>query len=285
MKKKLLFSGILTSALLLTATTLSAEITVKKGEKIGFLGDSITAQGNSMGCGYVNLVMSALNANGIKAVKIPAGISGHKSNQMLARLDKDVLSKKPQYMTLSCGVNDVWHGKRGVPLDKYKVNITKIVEKAQAAGVKVYILTATMITENQKAANNQKLIAYNDFLRQLAKEKNCVLVDVNKEMQELIASVKKKYPNFKGKFVATYDGVHMNPIGNIMMARCILKAFGLTEEQIAKCEKDWNNRKYLLRSFIPFSVREFQKISEKAFAAGIDVQTYLQNLVRKELTK
>ena len=49
---------------------------------------------------------------------MPAGISGHKSDQMLARLDKDVLSKKPQWMTLSCGVNDVWHGPRGVPLDE-----------------------------------------------------------------------------------------------------------------------------------------------------------------------
>ena len=282
---KNVFAGLLLGAALLSSATLSAEIVIKNGDKIGFLGDSITAQGNSVHCGYINLVMSALKINGINAQKIPAGIGGNKAPQMLKRLERDVLSKKPQYMTLSCGVNDVWHGKNGVPLDKYKVNITKIVEKAQAAGVNVYIMTATMISEDPKAPNNQKLIAYNNFLRQLAKEKNCVLVDVNKDMQELIASVKKKYPKFKGRFVATYDGVHMNPIGNMMMARCILKAFGLTDEQIAKCEKDWNNRKYLLNSFIPFSVREFQKISEKAFAAGVDVPAYLQNLVRKELTK
>ncbi len=30
---------------------------------------------------------------------------------MLARLDEAVISKKPQWMTLSCGVNDVWHFK------------------------------------------------------------------------------------------------------------------------------------------------------------------------------
>ena len=73
-------------ALLLAVSALSAQITVKSGEKIAFLGDSITQQGN-WESGYINLVMSALEANGIKAVKIPAGISGHKSNQMLARLD------------------------------------------------------------------------------------------------------------------------------------------------------------------------------------------------------
>jgi hypothetical protein len=30
---------------------------------------------------------------------------------LLARLDAEVISKKPQWMTLSCGVNDVWHFK------------------------------------------------------------------------------------------------------------------------------------------------------------------------------
>ena len=72
---------------------------------------------------------------------IGAGISGHKSNQMLERLERDVLSKKPDWMTLSCGVNDVWHGAKGVALPEYQKNITEIVDKAQAANVKVIILT------------------------------------------------------------------------------------------------------------------------------------------------
>lgn len=69
---------------------------------------------------------------------------------MLARLEKDVLSKKPDGMTLSCGVNDVWHGAREVKLEDYKQNITAIVDRAQAAGVKVMIRTSTMIKEDQK---------------------------------------------------------------------------------------------------------------------------------------
>ena len=112
------------------------EIAVKSGEKIAFLGDSITQAGWGDPTGYVRLVMAGLAANGVNAEPVPAGIGGHKSNQMLARLDNDVLSKKPQWMTLSCGVNDVWHGANGVPLDKYKENITQIVEKCAAAGVK-----------------------------------------------------------------------------------------------------------------------------------------------------
>ncbi|MBR2425136.1 MAG: hypothetical protein IKB16_00180 [Lentisphaeria bacterium] len=281
---KKIFTGLLCCAALLSSATLSAEIVIKNGDKIAFLGDSITAQGDIFSCGYINLVMSALKINGVNAQKVPAGRGGNKSYHMLARLERDVLSKKPQYMTLSCGMNDVWHGKRGVPLDKYKVDITKIVEKAQAAGIKVYILTATMIGEDQKSKTNQKLIAYNDFLRQLAKEKNCVLVDLNKDMQEFIASIKKKYPKLKN-CIATYDGVHMNPMGNIVMARGLLKAFGLTGEQIAKCEADWNKRHFPLYKMFDFTVSEYKKLSDIAFATGKDVPSYIKSLVNKDLKK
>ena len=68
-------------------------IQVKSGEKIAFLGDSITAGGMGSATGYCRLVISGLEANAVNAVAIGAGISGHKSNQMLERLDKDVISK------------------------------------------------------------------------------------------------------------------------------------------------------------------------------------------------
>jgi lysophospholipase L1-like esterase len=208
---------------------------VKEGEKIAFMGDSIT-QGGVGPKGYVTLAIRGLEAAGIKTTAIPAGISGHKSNQMLERLDRDVLNKKPDWMTLSCGVNDVWHGAKGVPLDQYKTNITQIVEKCEKAGVKVMILTSTMIGEDQPNPNNQKLIAYNEFLRTLAKEKKFPLADLNADMQEVIA---KAGADKKGNLL-TGDGVHMNPSGNQMMAKGVLKAFGLSAEQLEKAVKSWD---------------------------------------------
>ncbi|HZE96433.1 MAG TPA: GDSL-type esterase/lipase family protein, partial [Planctomycetota bacterium] len=122
-------------AMLLAGLVLAGagDIPVKDGEKIAFLGDSIT-QGGMGPTGYVTLVIQGLKANGVNATAIGAGISGHKSNDMLARLQKDVIDRKPDWMTLSCGVNDVWHGAKGVVLEDYKANITQIVDKAQAAG-------------------------------------------------------------------------------------------------------------------------------------------------------
>ena len=209
-------------------------IAVKSGEKIGFLGDSITQGGWSSPTGYVRLVMAGLKANGIDAEAVPAGISGHKSNQMLARLDKDVLSKKPQWMTLSCGVNDVWHGAKGVPLDQYKENITKIVDTAGAAGAKVVITTATVIYEKLDSPQNVQLAPYNDFLRALAKEKNLPLADLNAMFHERI-----KAENKPDKKVVTSDGVHMNGEGNKLMATGVLRAMGFDDAAMAKAQESW----------------------------------------------
>lgn len=221
---------------LMAGSVCTAEIVVKDGEKIAFMGDSITQAGARPG-GYVTLVISGLEANGVKAPRVAAGISGHKSNQMLARLEKDVLSKKPDWMTLSCGVNDVWHGARGVLLPEYKVNITKIVDQCQKADIKVMILTSTMIGEDEPNERNQKLAPYNAFLRELAKEKKCLLADLNADMQ---AAVKKAGGGKDKKSrILTGDGVHMNPAGNKMMATGVLKAFGLDDAQIKKAQKAW----------------------------------------------
>ena len=232
--------------------TAAAEIAVKNGDKVAFLGDSITAGGWGSPAGYVRLVMAGLAANGVKAEPVPAGISGHKSNDMLARLERDVLSKKPQWMTLSCGVNDVWHGKKGVPLDDaaaavegaydekvaergtYKKNMAEIVVKAQAAGAKVVLLTATVIQENLEGPENAKLAPFNEYLRALAKEKKLPLADLNAMFQERI-----KAENKPGQKVLTGDGVHMNLEGNKLMATGVLQAFGLDAAQMAKARGSW----------------------------------------------
>ena len=133
--KKLMFAMI--AAVL--AASVNAEICIKNGDAIAFLGDSITNQGNKYPAGYVNLVMKGLEICGVSAKKIPAGIGGHKSVQMNERLDRDVISKKPQWMTFSCGVNDVWHDKKGtgVPLKKYKTLVSDIFDRCAAAGIEI----------------------------------------------------------------------------------------------------------------------------------------------------
>lgn len=234
----------------------TSKLLVKEGEKIAFLGDSIT-QGGNRKSGYVTLVMEALNHEGLKLSHVPAGVSGNRSKDMLARLDRDVISKKPDWMFLSCGVNDVWHftlklGNRtfqGIPLEDYQENVRAIVGQAQAAGIKVMILTSTMIGEDPEKETNKKLIPYNDFLREFAKENQLPLADLNREMQAQLKTI----PDVRGKArmfgepkydrkiqnKLTTDGCHMNKLGNIMMAKGILKSLGLSPAKISEAEERW----------------------------------------------
>lgn len=256
-------------------------IEVQDGQTIAFLGDSITQFGANNGCGYVRLVSIGLQANGIQTKRIPAGISGHKSNQMLERLEKDVLSKKPDWMTLSCGVNDVWHGPRGVKLEDYKKNITEIVGKAQAAGIKVMILTSTMIHEDPSDTLNKQLEPYNAFLRELAKEKGCLLADLNADMQSMIA----KAPEALRKIgrVATIDGVHMNPLGDEMMATGVLRMFGLNDDQIAKAKNAWRDdaNKSNINVRVGMSIAEYEKLSNMAAAENMTIDNFVKAQLEK----
>src|ERR1044071_4716177 len=156
---------------------------IRNVHRIVCLGDSITQGGEGPG-GYVWLVrhyLAALygapsvsegEATGIEVLN--AGISGHKSNDMLARFQRDVLDKKPDLVTISVGVNDVWHGfydnhplgdgPRGVPLSDYRRNVEHMIEQAQKSGAKVVVLSTTVIYENLDGPENVKLIGYNAAL-------------------------------------------------------------------------------------------------------------------------
>jgi len=260
-----------------------SSLPVKTGEKIVFLGDSITAFGWNAPLGYVKLVVSGLETNGVKVEPIPAGISGQMSSDMLARFAHDVVLKKPDWVTISCGVNDVWHGTNGVELDAYKTNMTAMVDQAQAAKIKVVILTATMIKEEPTHAMNQKLAAYNEFLRNLAVEKKCVLADLNAQMQASIADSVKA--GAKPGNLLTADGVHMNPDGNIMMGRGVLKALGLKQTQLDKADAAWLEIPdgVDIKANDKMTLGKFHKLQKVASEQKQSVQQYSDALLAKTL--
>jgi hypothetical protein len=66
-----------------------------------------------------------------------------------------------------------------------------------------------------------------------------LLADLNADMQAIIT---KAGPEKKGNII-TSDGVHMAPAGNEMMATGVLRAFGLSDEQIAKAKASWADPK------------------------------------------
>jgi lysophospholipase L1-like esterase len=214
------------------APTSTGGLLVKAGQKVVFMGDSITDGGWGESGGYIHLVVTALATLGVKIEPVPAGVGGNKSDDMLARLDRDALSKKPDWLLLSCGVNDVWS--RKIDLDTFKKNITSIVDQAQAAGIKVMILTPTPIYE-LKHTEFSRLSDYVAFMVQLTQDRKLPLADEN---AAYFAYLKTQPPDPHNN-VLTVDGVHPNPDGHQLLAQTILQAFGVAPDRMPGIRQAW----------------------------------------------
>ena len=207
-------------------------ILVKSGQKVGFMGDSITGMGWGDSGGYIHLVVAGLNSLDVKIVPIPSGVGGNTSISMLARLKTDALDKKPDWLLLSCGVNDVWS--RKVSLDTFKKNITSIVDQAQAAGIKVMILTPTPIGELAHS-DSSRLSEYVAWMVQLAHDRKLPLADENAAYFTYL----KTQPPDPMRNILTVDSIHPNPDGHQILATTVLQAFGVTPDQMAKIKAAW----------------------------------------------
>ena len=197
---------------------------LKKGDRIVFLGDSITQAGVGSK-GYVTLVKNQLaeKHKDLEIEVIGAGISGNKVPDLQRRLDKDVLARKPTLVVVYIGINDVWHGEkdpaRGTPKDKFEGGLKEIVKKIQDAGAKVVICTPTVIGEKKENKLDPLLDEYADLSRGVAKETGSPLCDLRKAFRDHLA---KTNADDKEKGVLTYDRVHLNEAGNKLVADTVL---------------------------------------------------------------
>ncbi|MES2981467.1 MAG: SGNH/GDSL hydrolase family protein [Verrucomicrobiota bacterium] len=214
---------------------------LKKGDRIVFLGDSITAGGVKPG-GYVTLIKDEIAAThpdlGIEV--IGAGVSGNKVPNLQARLEKDVLSKKPTIVFIYIGINDVWHWKKnkegvmsgGTTTEAFESGLKDIIAQINAAGARVILCTATVIGEKHDGSNERDamLEEYSAISRKVATDTKSQMVDLRKAF---IDHLKANNPDNLPKGILTGDAVHLNPAGNRLVATEMGKAIGLKIKETA----------------------------------------------------
>ena len=123
---------------------------------------------------------------------------------------------------------------------------------------------------------------YNAFLKELAKEKGCLFADLNDDMQQAL----KKFPADakKGKQL-TSDGVHMNTLGNFMMAKGVAKAFGLSDSQLEASEKAWYmvpNAVEVRMPSIRMSLAEMEKLKAAAAKQGKSIHQIFSEVIEQK---
>ncbi len=103
---------------------------------------------------------------------VNAGISGHTTVNALARIENDVLRKKPHLVVVMFGMNDVTR----VPLETYRANMLEIAKRCQAGGSAVVLCTPNSVLANA-ARPNSRLAEYAEAVRVIAEAEDLPLVD------------------------------------------------------------------------------------------------------------
>ncbi len=212
---------------LLNVSSADELVPLKKGERIVFLGDSIT-QGGVGKNGYVTKIKEELQSKhkDLEIEIIGAGISGNKVPDLQKRVEKDVVAKKPTIVFIYIGINDVWHGQsdpaKGTLPDKFEEGLKEVIGKCTAAGAKVILCTPTVIGEKKAGANklDAKLDEYAGISRKVAAELKLPLCDLRKAF---VDHLKENNPEDKEKGILTGDRVHLNEAGNKLVAETMLK--------------------------------------------------------------
>ena len=197
---------------------------IEDGQKIVFVGDSLTAAPE----GYVKIFERLLGAlaPGIRLTLINAGVGGNKVGDLLERIGEDVIIHDPDWIAVSVGINDVWHGVNGTPIDLFKERYDELVRRLTNQTVaKLALFTTTVIGEDLESQANKLLIPYNDFIRETAIRRKALLVPMNEEFYKAITAWQKIDSSPDLHF--TIDGVHMGPIGDCLMAVTLLRAWGM----------------------------------------------------------
>jgi len=197
-----------------------------KPVKVVFFGDSITELGVKKN-GYIDILNDMLNKQKLqnKYQLIGSGISGNKIYDLFFRMEKDVLDQNPDIVVIWIGVNDVWHKSSfgtGTDANKFESMYVGIIQKLQKEGIEVYCCTPACIGEKMDHSNAQDgdLNEYSKIIRKIAISNKASLIDIR---QSFVNYNLKNNTSNTSKGILTYDGVHLNEVGNNFVAELMWK--------------------------------------------------------------
>ena len=204
------------------------KVELKKDDRIIFFGDSLTALAGQeqpkvhVTKGYVRIVRETLQAtHRDKNIEVDwVATGGHTVPDLLKRVDKDVIAKKPTIVVIQIGCNDA----RRISKDLFGTSLEELIDKLQKADIQVIQCTLTSVGEKHDGTNKDdpKLDEFAVVEREVARAKGVPLNDLRKAFVE---HWKKNNPDNKPNGILTYDGNHFNDAGHKFVADQMLMKF------------------------------------------------------------
>jgi lysophospholipase L1-like esterase len=190
-----------------------------KGDRIIFLGDSITEQYQYST--DIELYLTTRFPDGDMTF-LNAGIGGDTATGGARRFAEHVLAEKPTALTIDFGMNDGGYGGFNPASAQNYLNKTEeMLKAAQKAGVRVALISPNAVEVRSRPQLKTYLETQQKFyapLRQLAERYKVPFVDqytVTRKVLEKIAADEAGVHPFP-------DGVHTNGPGGLLMAHTIL---------------------------------------------------------------
>ena len=198
-----------------------------------FQGDSITDAGRNRdndtyrGNGYPTLVAADLGYQYPGEIAfLNRGVSGDRVVDVNARIRRDLINLRPDYLSILIGINDVWHelsSRNGVNNTKFYKTYCDIIEEtlAMCPGVKIFILEPFVLkgpaTEGDWGVFDRETRMRAASAKKVAEKYGLTFVP----LQDTFDAMSEKAPT-------TYwlhDGVHPTAMGHRVIANALEEAF------------------------------------------------------------
>jgi len=204
-----------------------------RGDVVLFQGDSITDAGrrsspDGLGSGYVSIVRGWLASAhpDLEIQVLNRGVGGDRTQELLSRWKEDCVAIRPHVLSLMIGVNDVWrkkgewNGQTYIPLPDYRRNLSMLLDRAEAAGIRQLVLMSpTTIEPENDGELNTLLGAYDAAVREEAARRGSAYVPARQKLME----IRERMTDVAW----TREGCHPTTAGHTVLAQAWLEAVGL----------------------------------------------------------
>ena len=250
----------LAALLLVVALPLAGQTTApafKDGDRIAFIGDSITHYGS-----YHTYVYEYYLTRFPKQrfAMFNCGVSAETAGMAIDRFESDIMSRKPTVATIMLGMNDVGRGmysvnapgaevlaKRKNALNEYRTKMAQLEGLLRERSVRVILLTPSPYDQTMTggAPNyfgvNDALATCSKYLREQASRQDFGFIDFHGPYTALNLLYQKPNPALT---LVSMDRVHPMEIGHIILSYLFLKAQGM-KAQVATVALDARQKSIL----------------------------------------
>ena len=208
--------------------------------KILFQGDSVTDAGRDrsnsadMGEGYPRYASAMIQDSypDTEFEFVNLGISGNRTEQLVARLESDFIEVQPDIVSIMIGINDVWH--------HYEHDLVETTDEQFEANYR-------LILDNIKSRTNARILLIQPFLLDSVVPSRGILCEELARKQEIIRKLVDEYADAylpldevlhieADEEPAYYsaDGVHPTPDGACYIGEAYLRAIVPLIELLSK---------------------------------------------------